>query len=178
MIRVVPDPTDDPEVQRRLTGMGWRPGSDAPRITRLAAYGVVRRDDRLLLCRVAPDHLGAGRWTLPGGGLDFGEAPVDAVVRDVEEETGLIAAVNGRPEIHSDAGDWDMGGLVVPYHHVRFVYPVVVAGGNERIEVGGSSDAIGWFTATELATMARGDLVDRLLGLPASAPPEGERPST
>lgn len=28
-------------------------------------------------------------WTYPGGGLDMGELPTDAVVREVEEETGL-----------------------------------------------------------------------------------------
>ena len=34
-----------------------------------------------------------GHWTLPGGGIDFGEDPEDAVVREFIEETGLTVKV-------------------------------------------------------------------------------------
>lgn len=43
-----------------------------------------------LLCRRASrlnNH--AGQWALPGGRLDPGETPVDAVLREVDEEVGL-----------------------------------------------------------------------------------------
>ncbi len=55
---------------------------------RVAAYAVVVDDDRLLLTRLAPLTGAQGRWTLPGGGVDAGESPRDAVVREVHEETG------------------------------------------------------------------------------------------
>lgn len=34
-----------------------------------------------------------GIWNLPGGGAEHGESPWEAVVREVEEETGLVVEV-------------------------------------------------------------------------------------
>jgi 8-oxo-dGTP pyrophosphatase MutT (NUDIX family) len=61
-----------------------------------AAVAIVLVDDdshgaSLLLCRRAPrlrSH--AGQWALPGGRVDPGEEPLDAALREVEEELGLV----------------------------------------------------------------------------------------
>lgn len=160
--------TDDLEIRARLTAAGWtgQPSSLRP-ITRLAAYGAIRRHGRLLLCRVGPGNLGEGRWTLPGGGLEFGETPEAAVVREVEEETGLLARIDGSPTIRSDTGTWSLAVGDVRFHTIRFVYPMSVVGGTERVEVGGSTDAFGWFTPDEIETLSRGDLVDVIQSMSA-----------
>lgn len=59
-------------------------------LQRVAAYAVVVADGRLLLTQLAPRTGAGGRWNLPGGGLDAGEAPVAAFVREVLEETGQV----------------------------------------------------------------------------------------
>lgn len=61
-----------------------RTGAPHPRV-RVAA--IVVRDDAILVVQ----HEKGGRryWLLPGGGVDYGETLVDAVVREVKEETGL-----------------------------------------------------------------------------------------
>ena len=41
---------------------------------------------------VTPDVGPAGWWELPGGGIDDGESYLDAAVREVQEETGLVLA--------------------------------------------------------------------------------------
>lgn len=153
------------------------PRDETPRVARLAAYGVVVRDGRILLCRVGPGNLGSGRWTLPGGGLEFGEAPDAGALREVEEETGLIAEITGPPAIHSDAGTWRRRNGPVSYHQVRFVYPMTVAGGEERLEVDGSTDAFEWVPLERVGDLPLGDLVERALaalagsaGAPADEP--------
>lgn len=64
---------------------------------RVGAYGVLTRVragcTELLLTRISPSDYGAGMWTLPGGGIDHGEHPDDAVVREVYEETSLRVTV-------------------------------------------------------------------------------------
>jgi len=159
----VPPTPDDPEIVERLGDLGWNAGEPIPRITRLAAYGVIRGDGRILLCRVAPGNIGEGLWTLPGGGLAFGERPEAAALREVEEETGLVARITGLPEIHSDTGTWPFSAGPVTYHTVRFVYPMEIIGGAERPEVDGSTDEFGWFDADELGRLRLGDLVERVL---------------
>jgi ADP-ribose pyrophosphatase YjhB (NUDIX family) len=51
---------------------------------KLDVRGAVFRGDEILLVR---DRAG-GWWTLPGGWVDIGESPSDAVVREVREESG------------------------------------------------------------------------------------------
>ncbi len=59
---------------------------------RLAAYAVCIEDGRVLLARhVSPK--GESNWTLPGGRVEHGEDPFDAVIREVAEETGCNAEV-------------------------------------------------------------------------------------
>jgi 8-oxo-dGTP diphosphatase len=143
---------------------------DRRRVTRLAAYGVIRRGNQVLLCRISPAYPAAGMWTLPGGGIEFGEAPDTAVLREVEEETGLVGRVTGEPKILSHTGVWPSSPPIrheeVRFHHVRFVYPMEIVGGSERMEVDGSTDACGWFTREQLAELPVVGLVSVTLDLP------------
>lgn len=53
------------------------------------ARGAVFQEDRVLLVRERAD----GKWTLPGGWIDVGESPGEAVVREIHEESGYEARV-------------------------------------------------------------------------------------
>ena len=55
---------------------------------RVAAYAVVVADGAVLLTQLTGGTGADGRWNLPGGGVDPGETAHDAVVREVQEETG------------------------------------------------------------------------------------------
>jgi 8-oxo-dGTP diphosphatase len=53
---------------------------------------VCRGDEILLIKRANPPQ--AGRWSLPGGRVEAGETLVEAVIREVSEETGLAIHVD------------------------------------------------------------------------------------
>ncbi len=46
-------------------------------------------DGKLLLQRKAAGRFGEGKWNGPGGKIKPGETPVEGVIREVKEETGL-----------------------------------------------------------------------------------------
>lgn len=78
----------------------------------VACVGALVRDaaGRLLLIQRGHDPH-RGRWTLPGGRIEPGEAPEEAVVREVIEETGLdvrVGAVVGRVLIPAGAVTYDV----------------------------------------------------------------------
>ena len=69
------------------TGEGPPEGRPVPEPTDDAAFAVIlSRAHRVLLVQKAD-----GRWGLPGGGVMPGEAPLDALLRELREETGLRA---------------------------------------------------------------------------------------
>ena len=55
----------------------------------LCVGAVATRTNELLMVRRATEP-GRGRWAVPGGRVEAGETMAEAVVRELEEETGLL----------------------------------------------------------------------------------------
>ena len=112
----------------RLTAVGRGTVSSLPRQQRVAAYAVILRDEQILLCRLAPRISAEELWTLPGGGVDHGEHPRDAVVREIARRPGWTREVGDAARVYSAhlPGVW-RGGARVDAHALRIVYDGWVA---------------------------------------------------
>lgn len=112
--------------------------------------GLLRREDRLLLC-----HRRADRpwypdvWDLPGGHVEAGERPEEALVRELAEELGVDVDVPGRPadRVLTD----DETGLRLS------IWRVDEWRGEPANLAPDEHDAIGWFRLADLDDLALAD---------------------
>ncbi|GAA3860287.1 hypothetical protein GCM10022243_27870 [Saccharothrix violaceirubra] len=148
--------------------------TDKLRKMRVAAYAVIIDEGRILLSRwLGPDK---PMWILPGGGVDHGEDPYDAVVREVFEETGYRAAVDALLGIQSLHGPLNRDGVDLDYHRLRILYEAHVTGGELTFEVGGSTDQAAWFPLDKIPE-DHVESVDVALELHRLRPADGRAPS-
>ena len=137
---------------------------------RLAAYAVCIEDRRVLLVRHRSNN-----WTLPGGKVEHAEDPLDAVVREVAEETGCEALVERLLGVDSrviPAAERSVPGG--PEHHnVGIFYEARIGGGRLRPEPNGDTLEVAWTPISEVASLRRSSLVDVGLALALTRPADG-----
>ncbi len=108
--------------------------------------GAVFRDEKILLVREAAD----GLWTLPGGWADVGDAPSQAVEREIREESGYEAkavkllALEDRRRRHPP--------LLHAVYKVAFLCELV--GG--AAQTSSETTAVGWFGEDEIPPLSLG----------------------
>ncbi|AKT52466.1 hypothetical protein ADJ73_00135 [Arsenicicoccus sp. oral taxon 190] len=122
--------------------------------TRIAAYAVVTGDAGVLLTVNSARTNAAGTWGLPGGGVEPGEDPAAAVVREVWEETGQDIT---RPRLAAVLSHHWIGrspkGVLEDFQAVRLVYradaprpvPVVVH------DADGTTESAAWVPHEQVA---------------------------
>ncbi len=133
---------------------------ERPKTQRIAAYGIALRGDEVLLVRSSNQSKLAGTWFLPGGGIDWGETPEDAVVREFREETGLEASCGELLDVSSAINIFADESL----HTVRIIYLVNAAEGDLQVEANGTTDAVEWVPLDRVSELKLADFVVRVIG--------------
>jgi ADP-ribose pyrophosphatase YjhB (NUDIX family) len=100
---------------------------------------------RVLLCRRGKEPL-KGYWSLPGGAVETGERVVEALKREVREETGLEIETNFVAEVFERITP-DAEGRI-EYHYVLLDYLCRVVGG--ELAAGDDAAEVAWFERAEL----------------------------
>jgi 8-oxo-dGTP diphosphatase len=131
--------------------------SPTPRRTRLAAYAVALSNGSILLARIAAGYPGEGKWTLPGGGVEWGEHPEEALIREVHEETGFSVTEHSFLGINSRV--FHASRLHSDLHAVRLLYDVPLEGDPEVTEIDGSVDRASWIHLDNIGSMRTVELV-------------------
>ena len=129
---------------------------------RVGAYAVMLREHdgrvEVLLSRLSPRISRTELWTLPGGGIDHGEDPRAAVIREIHEETGLAATVGETAHVYSaHLPRASRDGLLVDAHAIRIVYDgwaAADAPAPRVVEVDGSTSEAAWKSLDDVVSGA------------------------
>jgi ADP-ribose pyrophosphatase YjhB (NUDIX family) len=122
--------------------------------TSVRSYGVLINEGHVALVRSSNPHHDPPLWWLPGGGIDFGEAPEDTLVREFKEETGLEVHEPELLGVTSDVRRRDNGDKI---HTVRILFTIGLKGGELRHEIHGTTDHAAWFALSDLENMNLAD---------------------
>lgn len=106
--------------------------------------GAAILNDRAQVFAARRSKTHAGLWEFPGGKVEPGESPQDALVREIQEE--LSASIDVVSEITAPGSPWRINGdLELRIYLARLVGPPPVLGSDH--------DASGWFRADELPSV-------------------------
>jgi 8-oxo-dGTP diphosphatase len=146
------------------------------RLQRLAVYALIRRWDDILLTRISGRGAHPGAWTLPGGGLDHGESPRDALAREVREECGVECQVGDLLDVHDTHFEgMAPSGRFEDFHGVHLLFRGTVPEGAEArvVETDGTTDAVAWVPVDEVGAgrIRVLDVVTAALRADDAAPP-------
>lgn len=111
---------------------------------RVGAAGVVTHQGKMLLCR----HSYRPGWSLPGGMMAWKEKPLEAVLREVREETGIETVVVGEAFVYTSFQP----------RRVEFVYDLRLCEGEDPSGAVAASPEIEearWFDLAEPPALSR-----------------------
>jgi 8-oxo-dGTP diphosphatase len=135
-----------------------------PNRQRVGSYAILQDARKILLSRLTGGSA-HGLWTLPGGGVEFGEHPEEAAAREALEETGYQVRIGKLRKVTHSMEEGDSAIL----HHIQIYYDAEVVGGELTSEVDSSTDLAQWFSLDEAKSLPHVWIVDTAIALLSDA---------
>ena len=90
----------------------------------LGAYGLIIKNDKILLIKKVGGPYD-GKYDLPGGTIEFGETPEEALKRELFEEVGIKITKYELFDANSVTLDWNYKDKVFTNHHLGIFYKIL-----------------------------------------------------
>jgi len=133
----------------------------------LAALVLIEQDQKFLLVRESKEGC-RGKWFFPGGRSAPDESILQTAVREVREETGVLAELTGLLYIDQLTGSASVGGA----NRLRFVFTGKAIGGALKQAEDEHSICAGWFSGEEIECLElRSPFVRKIIGIHRENPP-------
>lgn len=142
--------------------------------SKISAYGMCVQGQELLLALYRDRNSEEEWWTLPGGKVEHGEDPIEAVEREIHEETGFLTSPTNLLGVGSRTHgvDWGIPGGA-DLHVLSVFYEMEIRGGQIADEIDGETVKAQWIPLENVVHLDRAVVVDQGIALLSQRPADG-----
>lgn len=99
-------------------------------------YGIIIENNNIILVKKNGGPYD-GKFDLPGGSIEFGETPLEALKRELKEEIGIDLKTCELIDADSVKFNWEYNDEMLNWHHIGIFYKVLSYDNNvkESIEI-------------------------------------------
>lgn len=90
----------------------------------LGVYGLIIENEKIVLVKKNGGPYD-GKFDLPGGSIEFGETPLEALKRELKEEIGIELKKCELIDADSIKFDWTYDNELLKWHHIGIFYKVL-----------------------------------------------------
>ncbi|CCY46980.1 nUDIX hydrolase [Firmicutes bacterium CAG:822] len=93
------------------------------KVSHLGSYGLIIKNEQIVLINKANGPY-KGKLDLPGGTIEFGETPEQALIREIKEEVGIDIEKYSLSDGNSTVITWKHNDIPEQLHHIGFFYKI------------------------------------------------------
>jgi mutator protein MutT len=125
------------------------------RYVKVATHGLIKKDNKFLVThRSAVNDYMSNFWDIPGGTIEFGEKAIDALNREIKEETGLIVNIGKFIFCHDYLSNSER-------HQFQIVYECEYIDGEVKLDPQ-EHDDFKWVTLDEMKSLPKIAFLEKL----------------